>query len=312
MDPGSTAACVVGWGADCVGAGTGSTGVTSPATGVTRRPNASGAGVALKAAGLIVVPEGSAPNGSFCTATFVAVLPAPIVNAPVLRAVVNGAILDWIWSAIRAGGTAGTAPTGYEFEADSGVEPCTTGMGALGPVLAPEAPAQAVVSEATLPAEVNIERIIASASCDAETGDAIGCDGSGGMNVPVDCVSLLASLLASLAATALAATALGATASEAALAAALAFGDPSSKFTRLTKPSGGDGIAGVNVRAIAAGAAFPIRSDGSGFPRSRIGVIWPKSPAAPAGCVFVVAATPFTFRANAVPSPKWIDANSSD
>jgi hypothetical protein len=137
------------------------------------------------------------------------------------------------------------------------------------------------VSDATLPEDANIERIIASASCEAGTAEAQAEDWGGGAE--------------------------GASDASAASPASpwLAAGpcDPRSKLIRLLKPAGDEAVrAGVANRVEPGIFMLAGKFMLAGRPML----------AGKGGCAFLATATAFTPVANAVPAPKRRDLNSSD
>jgi hypothetical protein len=135
------------------------------------------------------------------------------------------------------------------------------------------------VSDATLPEDANIERIIASASCEAGTAEA-----EEWVNAAED-------------------------ASEASAASPaspwLAAGpcDPSSRSIRLLKPAGDE--------AVEAGVANGVEP-GIFMLAGKFMLAGRPMLAGKGGCAFLATATAFTPVANAVPAPKRRDLNSSD
>lgn len=252
-------------------------GAFGSATGVSRRPNASGAVTAgFEAAGIMAAPKGSLEVLFF----------EPESEA---RAVSTDGLLvsdpsrgDWI-IASSAGGTTGAL--GDEAGLSSWAGPA--GILFIGAAFGWEAVRPEEVSDATLAEEVNIERIIASASCAAGTA-AAAAEAEAEAAAEAEAEPEVCGDGAEGASDA-SASSRGSPASPAFTASpCLAAGacDPRSKLIRLLNPAGNEG-----ADAVLPGIA---------------------SMAGKAGCAFLAAATAFTPVANAVPAPKRKDLNSSD
>lgn len=124
---------------------------------------------------------------------------------------------------------------------------------------------------------------MASASCEAVAGETVACGVDGAPGVCAAAASSLAS---------------------ASSAAGLC--DPSNELMRLLKPASAGCVSICRASRCAASLVAAGARLSAGLP------IGPRRAASPAGCGFVAAATAFTSGANAVPSPKRKEANSSD